>query len=264
MTQADATGSGPLADWTASLDAADRLRVVLFATGLAIGGYFVGNVFAAALYVVVTSAGAALPVPLPSDDALRVFLSTIGIQGLGFGGTAFYVLTRFDLGREFVRVRRPTLRTVAAIVGGFVLFLGLYLGLVQLYAALGIETGGSSIVSSAVQNPLLGVALILLSLVLVGPAEELLYRGIVQTTFARALGAPAAVLATSAAFASIHYFGVTGSVEARLATVSLVFALAVFLGAVYELTDNLVVPAVIHGLYNATTFAVALFGVPGA
>lgn len=264
MTEADASGRSVLSGDAAAASTAERFRTVTVATAIAIGGYLVGNLFAAALLVTVNAIGAATGIALPDPEARQVLLATIGVQGLGFGGTAYYVLTRFDPGPGFVRVDRPGLGTVAAIVGGFVGLLALNVGVERLFRALDIQTGGSALVDSAVQNPALGVVLIVLSLVLVGPAEELLYRGVVQTTFKGAVGTPGAIVATGLVFASIHLFGITGTLEARIASIGVVFVLALFLGALYELTDDLVVPAVVHGLYNATTFAIAVVGLPNA
>ena len=256
MTGADATGTGAGAG---GLSTEDRFRIAVFAAGVAVGGYLLGNLFALALVVLVQAGG----VEVMGVPVRRYLITTIGLQGLGFGGTAYYVLTRYDLGWDYVKWSGPGLRELAFVVGGYVGLLALNVGLERLFSVLGIGIGSSTIVDTAIRNPALGMALIVLSLVLVGPAEELLYRGVVQTTFKRVLGAPGAIAATSAVFAAIHFVGVTGTTGERVAAVALIFLLATFLGSLYEYTGNLLVPAVVHGLYNATTFAIALFGPTG-
>ena len=49
----------------------------------------------------------------------------------------------------------------------------------------------------------------------------------------------------------------------KFAYLGVVFALALVLGATYELTDNLVVPALIHGAYNAVQFGIQYLAATG-
>nr|WP_233265024.1 CPBP family intramembrane glutamic endopeptidase [Halomarina oriensis] len=100
--------------------------------------------------------------------------------------------------------------------------------------------------------------LVPLSLVLVGPGEELFYRGVVQGWLRESFGPVGAVLTASVLFASIHVPGLVGaSATSVVATLAIITFLAVYLGALYEYTGNLVVPALVHGLYNATQFLLA-------
>jgi membrane protease YdiL (CAAX protease family) len=56
---------------------------------------------------------------------------------------------------------------------------------------------------------------------------------------------------------------VVGTVGATLVSVGLVTAVSLVLGYVYERTDNLVVPAAVHGFYNATLLVVAYVSLVG-
>jgi membrane protease YdiL (CAAX protease family) len=51
--------------------------------------------------------------------------------------------------------------------------------------------------------------------------------------------------------------------EGKLVYVGIAFILALVLGATYEYTDNLTVPAVIHGAYNAIQFTIAYLTATG-
>jgi len=56
-------------------------------------------------------------------------------------------------------------------------------------------------------------------------------------------------------FAIIHYPSLSGSPTGQLIYVAIISVPGLIFGVAYEYTDNLVVPALIHGLYNATLFA---------
>jgi membrane protease YdiL (CAAX protease family) len=242
--------------------AADRrtrsgVRAVLLAIGVAVLAFVVGN-----LLVVLTALVLALfGIALLSAPALQVLVSTVLLQGVAFGGTALLYLRYRGNGLAFLRARVPTLRDVGWIVGGFAALLGL-LALTQVvFTALGIQSAQNQIVELASGNPIVFLLLVPLSFLLVGPGEELLFRGLVQGTIAEALHPARAVVLASAIFALVHYGSLAGS--GKFAYLGVVFALALVLGATYELTDNLVVPALIHGAYNAVQFGIQYLAATG-
>ena len=242
--------------------AADRrtrsgVHAVLLAIGVAVLAFVVGN-----LLVVLTALVLALfGIALLSAPALQVLVSTVLLQGVAFGGTALLYLRYRGNGLAFLRARVPTLRDVGWIVGGFAALLGL-LALTQVvFTALGIQSAQNQIVELASGNPIVFLLLVPLSFLLVGPGEELLFRGLVQGTIAEALHPARAVVLASAIFALVHYGSLAGS--GKFAYLGVVFALALVLGATYELTDNLVVPALIHGAYNAVQFGIQYLAATG-
>ena len=242
--------------------AADRrtrsgVRAVLLAIGVAVLAFVVGN-----LLVVLTALVLALfGIALLSTPALQVLVSTVLLQGVAFGGTALLYLRYRGNGLAFLRARVPTLRDVRWIIGGFAALLGL-LALTQVvFTALGIQSAQNQIVELASGNPIVFLLLVPLSFLLVGPGEELLFRGLVQGTIAEALHPTRAIVLASAIFALVHYGSLAGS--GKFAYLGVVFALALVLGATYELTDNLVVPALIHGAYNAVQFGIQYLAATG-
>ena len=59
----------------------------------------------------------------------------------------------------------------------------------------------------------------------------------------------------SVVFAGLHWVALTGGSPAgNLAALGVLLVPAIVLGAAYEYTGNIVVPALIHGFYNATLF----------
>ena len=226
-----------------------RFRSVASAIGLTYGSYVAGAIVILAVATVVGLFG----VDLASRPALRLVLSTFFLQGVTFGGIAILYLKGRDLGFGFVPVRLPDKRDGAVIVGGSIAILGLLFVASSVITALGLNSAQNQIVEVGRQNPSVFLLLIPLQFLLVGPGEELLFRGLVQGTLRESLHPARAIVLASALFASIHLFSLSG--EGKLVYIGIAFVLALVLGAAYEYTDNLTVPAVIHGTYNAVQFA---------
>ena len=81
-----------------------------------------------------------------------------------------------------------------------------------------------------------------------GIFEELLFRGVFQTALASILPAIAAILISSIAFGVVHW---------RTALYALIAGLiGAWLGIIFWLTDNLLVPMVTHGVYDLYAFMI--------
>ncbi|MDS0478406.1 type II CAAX endopeptidase family protein [Natrinema sp. 1APR25-10V2] len=234
-----------------------RFQSVASAIGLTYGSYVAGAIVILAVATVVGLFG----VDLASRPALRLVLSTFFLQGVTFGGIAILYLKGRDLGFGFVPVRSPDKRDGAVIVGGSIAILGLLFVASLVITALGLNSAQNQIVEVGRQNPSVFLLLIPLQFLLVGPGEELLFRGLVQGTLRENLHPARAIILASALFASIHLFSLSG--EGKLVYIGIAFVLALVLGVAYEYTDNLAVPAVIHGTYNAVQFAGAYLTATG-
>lgn len=226
-----------------------RFRSVASAIGLTYGSYVAGAIVILAVATVVGLFG----VDLTSRPALRLVVSTFFLQGVTFGGIAVLYLKGRDLGFGFVPVRLPDKRDGAVIIGGSIAILGVLFVASSVITALGLNSAQNQIVEVGRQNPSVFLLLIPLQFLLVGPGEELLFRGLVQGTLRESLHPARAIILASALFASIHLFSLSG--EGKLVYIGIAFVLALVLGAAYEYTGNLIVPAVIHGTYNAVQFA---------
>ena len=128
-------------------------------------------------------------------------------------------------------------------------------------SSLGLDSAQNQIVEIGQQNPEVFLLLIPLSFLVVGPGEEILYRGLVQGTLRETLHPARAVILASILFASIHLFSLSG--DGKLVYIGITFILALVLGTVYEYTGNLTVPAIVHGAYNAVQFAIAYLAATG-
>ena len=245
MADADYTGLG-------GASTEERLRTVGTGIGLTIGG------FAVAIVVVLLGLFVLLPafgIDPQNRPLLVVPVSTI-LQGLGFGiAVAAYLKLSGRTG--LVKARVPDLRDVAATVVGVILLLLALAAVSLVFSQLGIETAQNEIERIGNANPEVMLYMIPRAFLVIGPGEELLFRGAIQGLFRESYAAVPAIALSSALFAVAHITALTaGSLGAKAATISALFALSLILGAVYEYTDNLVVPSLVHGAYDAIVFTV--------
>jgi membrane protease YdiL (CAAX protease family) len=97
-------------------------------------------------------------------------------------------------------------------------------------------------------SPSWRVLAVIEAVVLASLAEEVFFRGIVQSFFRRAMHSPRlAILLTSAVFAGMHYN--------QPQAIPSLFALALVLGYNYERTGRLISPILIHAIFNAVNLA---------
>lgn len=237
------------------------VRAVGLCLALAIGGWFTG------LAATLGAEGHLLV--LGYDDAtIGQIASSVAFNVVGSGGLALtYLIVRrrgFDLAfvLEFLRIRKPTIWDlcwiVFGLVGAFVVLVG-YQAVVEFLDPFG--TGGEGETHSGIEQgreyPILLLLGIPIAIVLTGPGEELLYRGVVQSRLAETFPTVIAVILAALVFGVVHvpvYFGDdVGTVLVSLGTVT---TLGLYFGVLYELSDNLVVPALIHGLYNSVVYFV--------
>jgi len=235
------------------------------ALGLGGGGLALG-------FVLVSIAAAVLTLGLGVEisPAAVIVLSLVFVQGVGCAGVALaYLKLRPTVGPKIrsilgfegvpgpfdIGVDLPDLREVAVVVGGYVLALGAAFTGSILIALLQVDTGTNQAAEIGMENPEVLLILIPASILLIGPGEELLFRGVVQGRLREVLGPLGGVLVASTVFAFLHWFALTGgSAAGNFAALGVLVGPALVFGAAYEFTDNIVVPALIHGIYNATLF----------
>jgi len=150
----------------------------------------------------------------------------------------------------------PDRREAALALGGAVALLVVQFAVLYLFSLVGVSTGENRAMLPGRENPTYFLYMIAVSILVVGPVEELLFRGVVQGLLRRVWSAEAAILVASAVFGLIHVVAVTGSTNERLLYATVAMLLGCLLGYLYERTDNLAVPGLSHGLYNASLFAI--------
>ena len=251
-----------------------------------IGGGLAAWIVGSMLAVAVVTTGLRVAHAHPSTD-----VTNLVVGGLG---EAVAVAVMLALVRGFWSSSRSGLQLIGlsprgipnALAGGtaalFVLFPLVQLtgvAVIQVYRWLHLPQAKAHPVLEmmrADQGLAMAVAAVVTAAVVAPVAEELVFRGLLQTMLARLFSraadvvasaaragpvAPpvhtrpaarwAAVVVTSAAFAAVHY-------SAEPEAVVPIFVLSVGLGFVYERSGNLWMNTVTHGLFNAAQIAVFL------
>jgi len=231
----------------------EQLRAVGAGIGIGVGGLALG---------VVLTIGAILLAGLVLDvgPAELIVLSLLMTQGVGMGSAAVAYVRWRGVGLEYVSARVPSLTEVVWVVVAYVVALGGVWLVGVLLTLADAPTADNQVTDIAIENPEVLLVLIPGSFLLIGPGEELLFRGIVQARIREAFGPVPGVTIASVIFAAVHFVALSGGASGRLVTVGVLLVPSLVLGATYEYTGNLAVPALIHGAYNATLF-IALYAV---
>lgn len=246
----DSSTSSPSPEPGDPAPSGSKLRAVLVAFGVAVLGFVVG--FAISLVLV----GVWVALGFELTTAAVLVLGLVGLQGLGFGLVAYAYIRFSDLSLDFVPVSVPSLRDIGYVVGGYVGAFGLVLvAIVVVTTVFATEPATNEGAQAAAESGIL-LWMIPASLLLIGPGEELLFRGIIQGSLRRRFSATGAIVLATAMFAPAHILSLSGSLQAAALTISILSVPSLVFGFVYERTRNIVVPALCHGLYNATLFGI--------
>jgi len=152
-------------------------------------------------------------------------------------------------------LKKPSLKTIAivSLSAVLLLFLAGGISLVQ-ETVLGPDPNAELLTEALLpRDSLQLIALVALSLALVGPAEELAFRGFVQRGFENSYGKAAGLVIASVLFGLLHGLNSFRSIIP-------VTVVSLFLGYIWQRTDgNTVASAWMHGLYDAIAIAVTYF-----
>ncbi|PSQ47479.1 CPBP family intramembrane metalloprotease [Halobacteriales archaeon SW_7_65_23] len=227
----------------------ERTRAIAHSLLLVAGAFLVAMVLGAVALELLRTMG------LTEESAPVAYnLVSTAVQFVAFLAVCIGYIAWQDC-RSLVPTGRPSLRSIAVIVVGFVILVGSLSALEFLFSQLGLEPADNAAVEAGRDNPELYLFMIPLVILLNAPAEELLFRGLVQGRFRRAYGVVPGVLAASAVFGMVHFVALVGT-GSQLVYVAIAASAGLILGAAYELTRNLLVPIVMHALWNVAIYLV--------
>ena len=222
-----------------------RFQAVLAAVALTIIGVGVGTLLGSVPAIALRFAGA--------ERLVAVAVSII-VTELVYAAVAVIYLVWTRL--------RVTVRAPSLVAAGWIMLAVICLYVLQTAASLAARAFGAGGASSGLteigmKNPAFLLFIAVASVVVVGPAEELLFRAAMQGRLRRSFGPVAAIGISSALFAGAHVFGYSGAVAGIAIAIAVTFVISLVLGYTYERTGNIVVNAIIHGFYNAVTVVIA-------
>lgn len=179
---------------------------------------------------------------------------TLSLNFLGFLVVSLVYLHWREDEQPLVSVAVPSRRDIAVIAVGFVSLVGLMLLFELLVNLLDFETAENVSVQQGREHPELFLALLPIQFLLTAPAEELLFRGVVQGLFRRAYGIIPGIALAAALFAVFHLPALGGG-DGLFPVLGVLFLSGAFLGLLYEVTGNLAVPIVVHAFWNVLVFS---------
>jgi len=208
-----------------------RVHALGVAGGLTFVGVVAGLVAALAIQLGVEVAG------LRYSAVLRTILRT-PVQ-YGFLAVALGYLVVSSEPSRFARFRVPSARD-----------LGWLLALLALVPVTSAARPDYFLTEALRTTPALWAVVILCWFLVTAPAEELLFRGIVQTRLDDEFRAAVAIVLAAGLFSLMHVaFAVFQGGGGVLSRAIVTFVMGGVFGTVYERTGNLVVPAVGHATY---------------
>jgi membrane protease YdiL (CAAX protease family) len=216
--------------------------------------------------VLVTIAGVflsglgSLPGYILGIDSLAGLTAAIVGSGAGFVVAGLAILLASGRGLGYLDVELPGTRrewglVVGVIVGAFAFRT---VALLAAFAA-DVEPSVSPIALVDVPTRTLLLLLIPVFLLVVGPTEELLFRGVLQKYLREVFSPWSAILGAGLLFGGIHVFALVGSTNLGTAvSLSVITVVGFVLGWLYERTGSLPAAMLAHGTYNALIAATAL------
>ncbi|WP_408956730.1 lysostaphin resistance A-like protein [Natrinema sp. 74] len=196
-----------------------------------------------------------LTAPTDASIASRAGMLILGFLGFVVAGGIYLAVT--DRGWSYVDLRWPTRRgwgyVLAGVVGGIAFYVLISIA-VQLLSLPTAENQVSTYIGNDQTMLLVMIAIVFL---FNAPAEEFLYRNIVQKRLYDAFSRRRAVAIASVIFGLIHFPVYAALSESLLATavpVAVVMGGAAIFGFLYAETDNLLVPIAAHAVFNGVQF----------
>ncbi|MFH5802204.1 lysostaphin resistance A-like protein [Haladaptatus sp. CMAA 1911] len=184
------------------------------------------------------------------------FLAILTVSEVGYVLTAWIYLQQwFD---ERVRITMPTKGQFGWILGSAIVMLAIGAVITMVSTHTGITTGrvDQELLTGSQSTVLI---LAVLAFIVIAPAEEYFFRGVIQRRMMRSFSTPVAILIGALIFVLPHAVGYIGNIEGIVLLSMAPFSLAIITGILYEKFDNLSIPILCHGIYNATLFMATYF-----
>jgi membrane protease YdiL (CAAX protease family) len=247
----------------ASIDVADgnvRLRSVLHSLGLIVAAFVVGIGMVLVGFNLLSLAG----VTVREGETIPAWIQALGaaLQFVGFIAVGLLYLRWRDDAADLFRIDVPSLRDVGWAVLGLIGLFVILAVVSSVITLLGIRPAENSAITAGREQPVLLLYLLAVTVFFTAPAEELIFRGLVQGLFRRAYGVKLGLVIASLLFGVVHYVALAGT-GSRLVYIVVAGILGLVLGALYEKTQNLIVPIIVHGAYNTVIFYTAYVAATG-
>lgn len=227
-----------------------RFIAIVLALLWGVVGVFGSQLIGVGIYLAIDPLVGELP------DTLQNVLLMI-FSGVGLVILAGVFLHVNSLTHEYIDIEWPSLRDLGYVIVGVGVLFGALILISIIFTKLGIQGSEHEMIQNAKTNQETAIllALVPLSVLVVGPTEELFYRNIVQKSLYEHFDRRQAVVIASVIFTLIHLPAYATSSPLNIGSSLLaILVLSLILGEWYRRTENLTVPILVHGLFNAIQF----------
>lgn len=200
---------------------------------------------------------------LPLGSTGQVLLA-YSLPELGFAAVGVFFVLLIGEDRTFIDFDRPNRMDAVLVTAGTAGLVAFNITMQWVAVQSGFESSTQFTLPAGVGSLELLLGLSIVFLLIVGPTEELFFRGVIQRYLDGALTRKGAYAWTGAIFAAFHLPGVagTGGGPAQYLLVGgILFVVSWTLSWLYDRSRNLLVPILTHGCYNILVFASLLYGV---
>ncbi|WP_247730170.1 CPBP family intramembrane glutamic endopeptidase [Halovivax limisalsi] len=232
------------------------VRAVVAAVSLAVFGILVSSVVTTPLILLDP-----LLANSPADASMASTTALLVFNFLGFIVAGAIYLWWTGRGWAWLDISWPTRRGWKYVGFGVVGAIGFYILLSVVTTVLGLSGSQNDVMRFIGDDP--NMVLIMIGIVFLfnAPAEEFLFRNVVQKRLYASFDRLTAVVIASLVFAVIHVpsyallsDGTVAPAGAIATSIASVFGGALIFGYLYAKSDNLLVPTIAHATFNAVQF----------
>lgn len=191
-----------------------------------------------------------------------VFVSLMLGQYLGFITTYGFFVKVIQPINEKISFRKKDL---FSIIKGTILVFIIYLSISFISSILlssDTTEGASNIINTILSDttdPTMLIFIFIVVGILAPITEEMIFRGLIQEYLIRGFEVPVAIIITSFLFGLLHFGSPSGGkIASSILYIFITFSLSLVLGHYKEKTNNLLVPILIHGIYNSILIIVTI------
>ncbi|MFP9190484.1 CPBP family intramembrane glutamic endopeptidase [Natronosalvus vescus] len=231
-------------------------RSLLVAVALTIGGIISAEFLT--LPAILAEPGL-ISEPAETSREIRTAFFVLNFAGFFVAGAAYLWWT--ERGWGFIDIAVPDRRGWLMSIVGILVSIGFVIGAGVLSTLLDIPPSSNQVINFIGEDPTMVLIMIAIVFLFNAPAEEFLFRGVIQKRLYASFTKLHAVLVTSAIFALVHLpaYGLVPGGEsvppsAIAFSITIVFGGSVIFGYLYAITDNLFVPIAAHAGFNAFQF----------
>lgn len=234
-------------------DVGSRIRAIVVIVVVTGGAFSLAGVFSVIPMLFTTDLEAEL------STGLFIASTVLSFVGMGLGGWMY--LKWSDKGLSYIAIEYPDKGSVVQTIVVFTGCITLLLVGGVLSSVFNIPVGESSLINELRGDRVAILLMIGVVFLFNAPAEEFLFRGILQERLSEVFDVKNSIVISSVVFAVVHvpgYLYIVSPTE-MIYPMVMIFSASVILGIGYWYTKNIVVVIGAHGLYNAVQIITLLF-----